>query len=197
VWETLKLVDHETSCIGNIIPLSFHRYEERPYRMLYASCVSIWRQVVLDSMLDSKIDSTILNWIGSPPWSAHLRDSLAPSWCSIGHMSYPILQAKPSTRHMHDPGSIVPHIRPKLFTDYQISWIKYNYYINNVSKDYDNSQAKRNSGRLHNSTWMETGATHSLELIIEEFQSIFSFWAASLSSRGKIARLSTLMVGTQ
>jgi hypothetical protein len=41
---------------------------------------------------------------------------------------------------MHDPESIVPHIRPKVFTDNQMSRIKYNYYINSVSKDYDNSQ---------------------------------------------------------
>jgi hypothetical protein len=84
-----------------------------------------------------------------------------------------------------------------MFTDNQISWIKYNYYISNVSKDYDDSQAKRNSLRLHNSTGMATGATRSLELLIEEFQSILFFWAAGLSSRREIARLSTLMVGTQ
>jgi hypothetical protein len=47
---------------------------------------------------------------------------------------------KLSTHHMHDPGSIIPHIRSKLFTDNQMSQIKYNYYINNVSKDYDDSQ---------------------------------------------------------
>jgi hypothetical protein len=42
---------------------------------------------------------------------------------------------------MHDPGSIVPHIRPKVFTDNQMSQIKYNYYYtNSVSKDYDDSQ---------------------------------------------------------
>jgi hypothetical protein len=40
---------------------------------------------------------------------------------------------------MHDPGSIVPHIQPKVFTDIQMSRIMYNYYINNVSKDYDDS----------------------------------------------------------
>jgi hypothetical protein len=56
-----------------------------------------------------------------------------------------------------------------------MSQIKYNYYINNVSKDYDDSQAKWNSGRLHNATGMATGAAHSLELLIEEFQSIFFF----------------------
>jgi hypothetical protein len=41
---------------------------------------------------------------------------------------------------MHDPGLIIPHIRPKVFTGNQMSRIKYNYYINNVSKDYDDSQ---------------------------------------------------------
>jgi hypothetical protein len=44
---------------------------------------------------------------------------------------------------------------------------------------------KRNSGWLHNSTGTATGATRNLELLIEEFQSIFSFWAAALSSRRK------------
>jgi hypothetical protein len=41
---------------------------------------------------------------------------------------------------MHDPGSIVPHIRPKVFTDNQMSRIKYNYYKSSVSKGYDDSQ---------------------------------------------------------
>jgi hypothetical protein len=45
---------------------------------------------------------------------------------------------------MYDPGSIVPHIRPKVFTDIQMSRIKYNYYyINSVSKDYDDSQQNK------------------------------------------------------
>jgi hypothetical protein len=35
--------------------------------------------VVLDFKLDSKSDSAILNWIGSPPWRAHLHGSPAPS----------------------------------------------------------------------------------------------------------------------
>jgi hypothetical protein len=76
---------------------------------------------------------------------------------------------------MHDPGLIVPHIWLKVFIDNQKSRIKYNYYINNVSKDCDNSQAKQNRGRHHNTTGMATGATRSLELLVEEFQSIFSF----------------------
>jgi hypothetical protein len=42
---------------------------------------------------------------------------------------------------MHDPGSIVTHIWPKVFIYNQMSQIKYNYYyINSVSKDYDDSQ---------------------------------------------------------
>jgi hypothetical protein len=42
---------------------------------------------------------------------------------------------------MHDLGSIVPHIWPKVFTDNQMSQIKYNYYyMNGASKDYDDSQ---------------------------------------------------------
>jgi hypothetical protein len=44
---------------------------------------------------------------------------------------------------MHDPGLIVPHIRSKVIIDNKMSRIKYNYYINNVSKDYDNSLRNR------------------------------------------------------
>jgi hypothetical protein len=55
-------------------------------------------------------------------------------------LSYPVFMPKPCTHRMLDPGSIVPHIRPKVFTDNQISRIKYSYYINSVSKDYDDSQ---------------------------------------------------------
>jgi hypothetical protein len=56
---------------------------------------------------------------------------------------------------------------------------------------------EQNSGRLHNTIGMTIGATRSLEFLVKEFQSILSYLAAGLSSRGKIARLSTLIVGTQ
>jgi hypothetical protein len=36
-------------------------------------------------------------------------------------LSYPAFMPKPSTHCMHDPGSIVPHIHPKVFTDNQMS----------------------------------------------------------------------------
>jgi hypothetical protein len=81
---------------------------------------------------------------------------------------------KPSTHLMHDPGSIVPHIQPKVFIDNQTSRIKYNYYISNVSKDYDDSQ--RNGTTKDSITPQERQpATRNLELLIEEFQSIFPF----------------------
>jgi hypothetical protein len=54
-------------------------------------------------------------------------------------LSYPIFMPKPSTHRMHDLGSIAPHIRLKVFIDNQMSQIKYNYYISNFSKDYDNT----------------------------------------------------------
>jgi hypothetical protein len=59
----------------------------------------------------------------------------------VPSVSYPVFMKKTSTHRMHDPGSIVPHIRLKVFTDNQMSQIKYKYfYINSVSKDYDDSQ---------------------------------------------------------
>jgi hypothetical protein len=47
-------------------------------------------------------------------------------WSVIGYslkdlMSYPVFMPKPSTHRMHDPGSNVPHIRPKGFTENQMS----------------------------------------------------------------------------
>jgi hypothetical protein len=66
--------------------------------------------------------------------------------------SYPVFIPKPSTHRMHDPGSIVPHIWLKVITDNQMSRIKYNNYINNVSKDYDNSQQNGTVEELKDST---------------------------------------------
>jgi hypothetical protein len=43
---------------------------------------------------------------------------------------------------------------------------------------------KRNSETLRNTIGTVIGAMSSLELLIKEFQSIFSFGAAGLSSRG-------------
>jgi hypothetical protein len=40
---------------------------------------------------------------------------------SGSELSYPVFTPKPSTHRMHDPGSIVPHIRLKVLTDNQMS----------------------------------------------------------------------------
>jgi hypothetical protein len=50
-------------------------------------------------------------------------------------MSCPVFMPKLGTHNMHDPGPIIPNIRPKVFTDNQMSRIEYNYYMKNVSKD--------------------------------------------------------------
>jgi hypothetical protein len=54
----------------------------------------------------------------SHAWRSY-KSKLVKIWRN--QVSYQILQAKPCTHHMHDPGSNVPHIRPKVFTDNQIS----------------------------------------------------------------------------
>jgi hypothetical protein len=51
--------------------------------------------------------------------------------------------------------------------------------------------------RHQNSTGNRVGAIVHLEHHIEVLQIFFSFWVAGLYSRGKIVKLSTLMVGTQ
>jgi hypothetical protein len=40
---------------------------------------------------------------------------------TMRYLSYPVFMPKPSIHRMHDPGSIVPHIRPKVLTDSQMS----------------------------------------------------------------------------
>jgi hypothetical protein len=98
---------------------------------------------------------------------------------------------------MHDPGPIVPHIQPKVITGNQMSRIKYNYYMNNLPKDCDDSQQngtvegsitpqERQPGQhvAYNSSSNNSGPSSPSEQRV-------------LSSKGKIARLSTLMVGTE
>jgi hypothetical protein len=76
--------------------------------------------------------------------------------------------------------------------------ILYTYYMNNVlQKTKSNTLDKVAAEWLHNSTSNRPGVITHLKLLRKESQIFFNFWAASLSSMGKIARLSTLMVGTQ
>jgi hypothetical protein len=77
---------------------------------------------------------------------------------------------------MLDPGSIVPHIRPKGFTDNQMSQIKYYYYyINSVSKGYDDSQQNEIVEDSITPQERQPGQHIDLELLVEEFQSIHPF----------------------
>jgi hypothetical protein len=90
-------------------------------------------------------------------------------------LSHPVFIPKPCTHRMHDPGSIVPHIRSKVFADNQMSRIKYDYYyINSVSKDYDDSQWNK-TAEDSKTPQERRPRKHSLELLIKEFQSILSF----------------------
>jgi hypothetical protein len=47
---------------------------------------------------------------------------------------------KLSTHRMYAQDQLFHTYGQKVFTDYQMSRIKYIYYIDNVSKDYDDSQ---------------------------------------------------------
>jgi hypothetical protein len=51
---------------------------------------------------------------GEPPQWGGRRTTPVGRQCRLWHtLSYPVFVPKPSTHRMHDPGSIVPHIRPK------------------------------------------------------------------------------------
>jgi hypothetical protein len=54
----------------------------------------------------------------------------------------------------------------------------YNYYINNVAKNYDDSQ-RNGTAEDYNSTGTATGATRSLGLLVEEFQFTYGWYSAS------------------
>jgi hypothetical protein len=66
-----------------------------------------------------------------------------------------------------------------------------------LQKTKSNTLGSIAAERHHNSTGNQLGAIARLEHHIEVLQIFFSFWAAGLCGRGEIARLSTLMVGTQ
>jgi hypothetical protein len=59
-------------------------------------------------------------------------------------MSYPVFMPKLSTHHTYAQDQLFHTYGPKVFTDNQMSRIKYTYYINNVSKDQSDSLAKWN-----------------------------------------------------
>jgi hypothetical protein len=64
------------------------------------------------------IDDMVVKLVGFKEHLTNLKFSLERL---KKHVSYPICMPKSSTHHMHDPGSIVPHIRPKVSIDNQMS----------------------------------------------------------------------------
>jgi hypothetical protein len=86
--------------------------------------VACLRGIVRDSM----------NYHPPDTLEGHSRTSV-PLGLRGSLLSYPIFMPKSCTRHMHDLGSILPPIWPKVFTDKQMSQIRCIYYIDNVSKD--------------------------------------------------------------
>jgi hypothetical protein len=62
-----------------------------------------------------------LKWLGIS-YLGSMTGSVLDQAYALGHvLSYPDFMQKPCTHHMDDPGSIVAHIWPKVFTDNQIS----------------------------------------------------------------------------
>jgi hypothetical protein len=53
----------------------------------------------------------------------------------ISLLSYPVFMPKPSTHRMYAQDQLFHTYGQKVLTDNQMSQIKYNYYIDNVSKD--------------------------------------------------------------
>jgi hypothetical protein len=56
---------------------------------------------------------------------------------------YPVFMPKPNTHRMYAQNQLFHTYTQKVFTDNQMSRINYIYYINSVSKDYDDSQRNR------------------------------------------------------
>jgi hypothetical protein len=103
--KTLILVDHETTCVRNLISLAFHAYVERPYWRWYSSYPSIWNQggPWLRVGLKARLYNTELDWISilvctspwffstslmprmfssSSPWSRTIIKLLGSNWFS-------------------------------------------------------------------------------------------------------------------
>jgi hypothetical protein len=55
-------------------------------------------------------------------------------------MSYPVFMPNQVLNICMTQDQLFHTYNPKVFKDNQMSQIKYNYYIYNVSKDYDDSQ---------------------------------------------------------
>jgi hypothetical protein len=78
------------------------------------------------SGLASKLLGRFVSGLGSKPLGRFLNGLASKPLGQFvsglaSKLSYPVFMPKLSTHRMHDPGSIVPHIRPKVLTDNQMS----------------------------------------------------------------------------
>jgi hypothetical protein len=100
-----RLVDVETrySFIKKLCLSLFYACSKLRYYLLSSTCVVACQADAIRHILQQ------------PILSGRIR-----KW-AYGLMSYPVFMPKACTHRMHDPGSIVPHIRSKVFIDNQIS----------------------------------------------------------------------------
>jgi hypothetical protein len=76
---------------------------------LFSSQSYSWQVVVVSQATQRIRNDICLSWV-IVNFQLIVLDQLEP-------LSYLVVMPKPSTHRMHDPGSIVPHIRPKVLTD--------------------------------------------------------------------------------
>jgi hypothetical protein len=83
---------------------------------LYWRCYRYWYSYFLSRCVESG------SWYCTCLTYSSVMYSLSPfrarSW---GLVSYPVFMPKPNTHRMYGPGSIVPHVRPIVLTDNQLS----------------------------------------------------------------------------
>jgi hypothetical protein len=79
------------------------------------------RVILTEIMWSQKENQYVQSHGGSTPSDRRTFDVNSQNLEVLDSLSYPVFMPKPSTHRMHDPGSIVPHIRSKVFTDDQIS----------------------------------------------------------------------------
>jgi hypothetical protein len=98
-------------CVELIGFTSYHSLVHSNSRIRVPKLVTEWLDLLLSSLQTG----------------AHLHSNVPvihhqhPGNTCLNPMSNPTFTLKSSTHRMHDPGSIVPHIRPKVLTDDQTS----------------------------------------------------------------------------
>jgi hypothetical protein len=90
-----------------------------------------------------------------------------------------------SNKHLNRGTRLVDKVNTLLFYTFTRHVGARNWCFMSTKRRLSWNGTEQNSRRLHNSIGTAIVVAHSLELLVEEFQSIFTFWVASLYSRGK------------